>query len=82
MSTPDIKAALIDRLSAVQQMLSNGNSAGADDQLGDIIECMLSPMISVTYDFNLLWSASDSFEDLDRPGDCEDASELAAQNLG
>ena len=72
MSTRDIKANLIERLSAVQQMVNSGDSTEADYQLSDIIDSMLSSMVSVTY----------SHEDVDsRPGDCEDASELVARNI-
>jgi hypothetical protein len=72
MITRDIKAALVAKLVRVQSLVANGKSQEADYQLSDIIDDMLSSMVSVTYSRE---------EDRRMPGECEDASELVARNI-
>jgi hypothetical protein len=72
MITRDIKAALVAKLVRTQKLLASGDTQEADYQLSDIIDDMLSSMVSVTYSRE---------EDNRLPGECEDASELVARNV-
>lgn len=72
MITRDIKAALVAKLVRTQKLLGSGNTQEADYQLSDIIDDMLSSMVSVTYSRE---------EDRRMPGECEDAGELVARNI-
>ena len=72
MITRDIKENVIYKLHEIQGLVNDGNTREADFQLSDIIDELLSSMVTVTYSRE---------EDTSRPGDCEDPSDYVSRNI-
>jgi len=70
MVTRDIKADLIKKLSTIQDLIE-GVAPNAEYVVSDVIDSLLSSMVTVTYSRE---------ESTSLPGDC-DASELISRNI-
>lgn len=72
MITRDIKDLTLRKLQMIQRLVSGGNAVEADYQLSDLIDSISSSAVSVVYSRE---------KSTTRPGDCENAGELASRNI-